>query len=316
MSSLSQECRELISTLPKEKGWVVSHCYQYQGFWYPPRYLQGTISCQKHFNVQDSDIFLVTSPKSGTTWLKAIIFTLLNRKRFDPLHAHPLLTQNPHHLVPYLEIDLYSDNKIPDLVSLSSPRLFSTHIPYVSFPESAKSKSCKIVYLCRNPKDTFVSLWHFTSKLRAPEMGRYSIAEAFGMFCKGVSPYGPYWDHILEYWKQSKENPNRVLFLKYEDMRENPVHHLRRSAEFLDCSFSADEEESGMIQQILKVCSFDHLSSLKVNKDEVLSNGIETSAFFRKGEVGDWKNYLDAEMAHEIDQITREKFHGSGLELY
>ncbi|KAL8531523.1 hypothetical protein ACS0TY_008208 [Phlomoides rotata] len=147
-------------------------------------------------------------------------------------------------------------------------------------------------------------------------MGRYSIAEVFGMFCKGVSGYGPYWDHILEYWKQSKENPNRVLFLKYEDMRENPVHHLRRSAEFLDCSFSADEEESRMIQQILKVCSFDHLSSLKVNKDELLSNGIENNAFFRKGEVGDWKNYLDAEMAHKIDQITREKFHGSGLELY
>lgn len=136
------------------------------------------------------------------------------------------------------------------------------------------------------------------------------------MFCKGVSAYGPYWDHVLDYWKQSKENPSRVFFLKYEDMREEPGIYLRRLAEFLECRFSGDEEELGIVDQILKICSFDHLSSLKVNKNELLSNGIENNVYFRKGEVGDWKNYLDAEMASRIDQITQAKFHGSGLELY
>lgn len=128
--------------------------------------------------------------------------------------------------------------------------------------------------------------------------------------------YGPYWDHILEYWQQSKENPSRVLFLKYEDMRQQPELHLRRLAEFLECRFSTDEEESGMVEKILKLCSFDHLRSLKVNKDDyLLSNGIQNNAYFRRGEVGDWKNYLDAEMVAKLDRITHEKFHGSGLLL-
>ncbi|KAL8531525.1 hypothetical protein ACS0TY_008210 [Phlomoides rotata] len=312
--SLTPESRNLISTLPKEKGLIWPHLYQYQGFWYPLPHLQGTIFCQKHLVVQESDIFLASIPKSGTTWLKAIMFTLLNRKRFDPLHhmsKHPLITQNPHELVKFLEIPFPPDNKTPHIVSC--PRIFATHMPYVSLPESVKRRPCKIVYICRNPKDTLVSNWHFANKLMP---GGYSIAEVFDMFCKGVTGYGPYWDHVLEYWKQGQEDPNRVLVLKYEDLKEKPGVHVRRLAEFLEYGFSADEEESGMVDQIWKLCSFDHLSNLKVNKDEILSSGIEKNAFFRKGEVGDWKNYLNVEMAAKIDQITQEKFHGSGLLLY
>ncbi|KAL0296814.1 UNVERIFIED_CONTAM: Cytosolic sulfotransferase 12 [Sesamum radiatum] len=118
--TLAQECKNLISTLPKEKGWLASHLYQYQGFWYPARHLQGVISCQKHFEAHDSDIFLVTIPKSGTTWLKAIIFTLVNRERYPVLKNHPLISHNPHDLVPFLEIKLYADNQIPDIVSSPS----------------------------------------------------------------------------------------------------------------------------------------------------------------------------------------------------
>ncbi|KAI3452931.1 hypothetical protein Pfo_009594 [Paulownia fortunei] len=314
--TLAQECKDLISTLPKEKGWLASYLYQYQGFWYAVRHLQGVISCQKHFQAQDSDVFLVTTPKSGTTWLKAIIFTLVNRKRYPVAKNHPLRTHNPHDLVPFLEIKLYADNQILDIISSPSPRLFSTHLPYVSLPESVKnSTTCKLVYLCRNPKDTFVSLWHFTNKLRLQEMGTNSMKEVFEMFCKGVSLFGPFWDHVLEYWKQSKETPDRVLFLKFEDMKQQPAVHLRRLSEFLGCPFSADEEGSGLVDEILKFCSFDNLSSLEVNKIGKLSSGEENNAFFRRGEVGDWSNHLDSDMVEKLDQITEEKFCGSGLVL-
>ncbi|KAI3446390.1 hypothetical protein Pfo_003055 [Paulownia fortunei] len=315
--TLAQECKDLISTLPKEKGWLASYLYQYQGFWYAVRHLQGAISCQKHFQAQDSDVFLVTTPKSGTKWLKAIMFALVNRKRYPVAKNHPLLTHNSHDLVPFLEIKLYADNQIPDITSSPSPspRLFSTHLPYVSLPEPVKNSStCKLVYLCRNPKETFVSLWHFTNKLRLQEMGTNSIGQVFEMLCK-VSLFGPFWDHVLEYWKQSKENPDGVLFLKFEDMKEQPAVYLLRLSEFLECPFSADEEESGLVEEILKLFNFDNLRSVEVNKNGKLSSGEENNAFFRRGDVGDWSNHLDSEMVEKLDQITEDKLCGSGLVL-
>lgn len=189
--------------------------------------------------------------------MKAIIFTLLNRKRYPIFeNNHSLFTQNSHDLVPFLELDLYTDNMIPNLASFPSPRIFASHMSHLSLPQSVKnSPTCKLVYLCRNPKDTFVSFWHFYNKLRPQEMGALPIGEAFELFCKGICSFGPYWEHVLEYWKQSQQNPERIFFLKYEEMREKPGLHLQRLAKFLNCPFSGKEEESGMVEQILKLCS-------------------------------------------------------------
>jgi hypothetical protein len=125
-----------------------------------------------------------------------------------------------------------------------SGRLFlPTHLPFVLLPASVKadSSACKVVYLCRNPKDTFVSLWHFTNKLKHTSQGTNSLEEAFDMFCRGVSLYGPYWDNVLGYWKKSLENPQKILFLKYEEMKEQPAANLRRLGEFLGCPLSPEE---------------------------------------------------------------------------
>ncbi|CAF2143229.1 unnamed protein product [Brassica napus] len=87
----TQETRDLISSLPSEKGWLVSHLYQFQGRWHTQALLQGLLECQKHFEAKDSDIILVTNPKSRTTWLKALVFSLLNRHKF-PVSSGTLRT--------------------------------------------------------------------------------------------------------------------------------------------------------------------------------------------------------------------------------
>ncbi|XP_051149200.1 cytosolic sulfotransferase 12-like [Andrographis paniculata] len=310
----SQEFKSFISTLPRQKGWVVSNIYQYQGFWYAANHLQGLFSCHKNFNPEDSDIFLVTTPKSGTTWLKALIFTLLNRHRHPVGESHPLCNSSPHDLVPFLEINLYADSQNPNLAFLHTPRLFSSHIPYSCLPEPVRNR-CKIVYLCRNPKDTFVSLWHFTNKLRLQEMGANSMSQVFDLFCNGVSLYGPFWDHILEYWQGSKENPESLLFLTFEGLKDRPGFHLRHLAEFLGRPLSSEEEESGLAEEILEFCSFQNLSATEINRNGKLSSGEVNCAFFRRGETGDWKNHLSDEMVQRLDRITEQKFSGSGLVL-
>lgn len=138
----------------------------------------------------DSDIIVASKPKSGTTWLKALVFSIINRDRYTPSNT-PLLTQNPHQLVPFLELKVYDQNHCPDLTTIPSPRLFSTHIPYASLPDSIKHSNCRMVYICRNPLDVVVSLWHMIIRDKSEaEAQQWSIEEFVDAFCSGSEGFG------------------------------------------------------------------------------------------------------------------------------
>ncbi|KAF2294374.1 hypothetical protein GH714_009812 [Hevea brasiliensis] len=120
------------------------------------------------------------------------------------------------------------------------------------------------------------------------------------------------------YWKASLEFPERMLFIKYEDLMNDTFLYVKRIAEFMGCPFSAEEERQGFVKKVVDMCSFETLRNLEVNKGKVLNSGtgpfkVENNAFFRKGKVGDWKKYLTAEMGAQLDQITEQKLIGSGL---
>ncbi|KAG2705328.1 hypothetical protein I3760_05G047400 [Carya illinoinensis] len=65
-------------------------------------------------------------------------------------------------------------------------------------------------------------------------------------------------------------------------------------------------------KDISKLCSFDYLSKLEVNKNGITHN-MKNENLFRRGEVGDWVNYLTPKMSEKLDDIFKEKFHGTGL---
>ncbi|XP_043708507.1 cytosolic sulfotransferase 8-like isoform X1 [Telopea speciosissima] len=312
-----QRYKEIVSNLPKEESTAFEKFIcNYQGFWYADVHCQGVLAVQEHFKAHSTDIIIASNPKSGTTWIKALIFATVTRGKF-PMDNHPLLFETPHILAPFLEITLYN-NRIPDLEILPSPRFFGTHISYTSLPQSMIDSGCPIVYICRNPKDVFVSMWHFKNKMRdRASKPPIDAMEAFERFCQGVSHFGPFWDSVLGYWKASLERPQHVLFLKYEELQADPVVHLKRIAQFVGCPFTSEEEkEEGLVDEILRLCSFEKLSNLEVNKTgKVAGSSLGHEAFFRKGQVGDWKNYLTSEMIERLDQITEEKFHGYGLKL-
>ncbi|XP_031256824.1 cytosolic sulfotransferase 15-like [Pistacia vera] len=312
VEELSNEIQELLLNLPTEKNWDGTSLYQYQGCWNRSQYVFATISFQRHFQAKESDIILTSFPKSGTTWLKALAFTIVNRSRY-PLENSPLITTPPHQLVPFLEVDLYLKNQSPNLEDFPNPRILATHVPYASLPNSILNSDCRIVYVARNPLDQFISHWKFLSGFQDQNMNLVSVEEAFEMICNGVQGYGPIWEHILGYWKASQEQPEKVLFLKYEDMKEDIKLNLKNLANFLGCPFTEDEERQGVVEEISKLCSFDNLKTLEVNKNGKHPTGFRNDTFFRNGTVGDWRNYLTPSMAERMEKVLEEKFSGSGL---
>ncbi|XVF28755.1 hypothetical protein REPUB_Repub15cG0057800 [Reevesia pubescens] len=151
--------------------------------------------------------------------------------------------------------------------------LLATHMPYTRLPKSVIDSGCKIVYLCRDPKDTFVSLWHYLEK--AIPNNIISMEDALELLCKGISLYGPYWEHVLGYWSARLEHPDQICF--------------------------------------------ENLSNLEINKTgkhQKSSKSVDNSTYFRKGKVGDWRNYLTAEMGERLDNIMEQKLSGSGLTFH
>lgn len=310
--------KEIISSLPRiENGWGVSqYLHQYQGFWINTNLLEGIIYAQHYLKAQPTDIFICSHPKAGTTWLKALSFAILTRKLYSNASTNPLFSEVPHDVMPFIDVLAFTD------IITRDPKLpfLSTHIPYPSLPKSIVECKCKIIYICRDPKDLFTSFWHFSEKLRGASTKTLPLEEAYRDFCEAHYPYGPYWDHVLGYWKASLQFPERILFIKYEDLQNDTFSYVKRMAEFMGCPFSIEEESQGFVQKVVDLCSFERLSNLEVNKSKNPSSSsgflkIEKKACFRKGKVGDWENYLTAEMAAEIDQITEQKFSSSGLFL-
>ncbi|KAL2892687.1 Cytosolic sulfotransferase 5 [Bienertia sinuspersici] len=177
----------------------------------------------------------------------------------------------------------------------NSPRLSSTHLPYTSYPESIKSStSCKIVYIARNPLDTFVSQWHWHSKLIKDWGGGLeyqppSMEDFFEEFCSGKFPIGPYFDHVIEFWNKNVQQPSKILLLKYEDLKDDQVVlHMKKLVEFLGFPFSNQEESEGVINNIIELCSINNLKELEVNKTGFMHKFVKNKNYFRKGEVGDW----------------------------
>ncbi|CAL9248765.1 unnamed protein product [Arabidopsis halleri] len=314
--NVSQETKNLIASLPSDKDFMGYGLYNYKGCWYYPNTLQAVLDFQKHFKPRGTDIILASLPKGGTTWLKSLVFAVVHRDKYsENTQTHPLLSQNPHDLVPFLELELYANSQIPDLTKFPSPMIFSTHTHLQALREATTKASspCKIVYVCRGIKDTFVSGWHYRNMLHRTKMDQATFELMFDAYCRGVLLYGPYWEHVLSYWKGSLEDKENVLFMKYEEIIEEPRIQVKRLAEFLKCPFTAEEEECGSVEEILKLCSLRNLSNLEVNKKGTTRIGLDSQIFFRKGEVGDWKNHLTPQMAKTVDEIIECRLRGSGL---
>ncbi|XP_031129718.1 cytosolic sulfotransferase 12-like [Ipomoea triloba] len=291
----------------EEKWWGDKHLEQINGFWFMPLYILIINRVLAEFNPRPSDVILSSFPKTGTTWLKSLLYSIINR---SSLH-------NPHDLVPFLEFQVYGDHHQESSTHLSSEdttRLFNTHIPYQLLGKTLESSGCRVVYVARNPKDTLNFLWHFANKWKMAEEAPWELEEAVEKFLRGTVPTGPYYEHVLGYRMANLKNPSKFFFITYEELKDDTKTHVKRLAEFLGCPFVGGEEDKE-VEEIVKCCSFEVLKNHKVNKSENCPDWFPTpyNSFFRQANVGDHTSYFSDEAIKSIDALTLEKFHKSGF---
>lgn len=124
----------IIQTLPKKKGWLSKHLCMYQGFWLESTMVAGAMYLQEHFKPWPTDVLLATAPKCGTTWLKWLIFSIMNRASYTNMEDHPLRTYGVHECVPFLDVHLFRDLPVGDPEILPSPWLLRIHVHYTMLP--------------------------------------------------------------------------------------------------------------------------------------------------------------------------------------
>ncbi|KAL2476786.1 Cytosolic sulfotransferase 5 [Abeliophyllum distichum] len=176
---------------------------------------------------------------------------------------------------------------------IHTTRIFSTHIPYQLLAKTLDSSECRIVNVTRNPKDTLTSTWHFMNKWKKAEEEPWPLEVAVEKFCNGIVPCGPYYDHVMGYKKESLEKPNKVLFITYVKLMNEPKTHVKKLAEFLGCPFQGEDKEK-QVEDIVKSCSFEVLSNHEVNKFEDFPSWFQVpfNSFFRRGVGGGSKKII------------------------
>jgi estrone sulfotransferase len=226
--------------------------------------------------IHGDDCFLVSYPKSGNTWMRFLLANLL-RSTEQNADAEPIDFHTAVRYVPEYELHTAEVDAAP------RPRILKSHTPYVSaFP--------RVLYLIRDPRDVYVSYYHYMRK-RLP--GTTSFAEFLRM--DGLHPC--HWDEHVAGWI---DRPT-VLVIRYEDILADTHAQLGRCVDFWGGRSFSDEQ----IDHAVRASSFDQMKQIEQQKGRPFQNEAQkkqSTPFMRKGKSGDWVNYFDHADRAYLDQ--------------
>jgi hypothetical protein len=180
-----------------------------------------------------NDVFIVTYPKCGTTWVSFIAHILRTRGGTD----FSEITE----VVPWT---ICAGDCGQDLTNdqVASPRLFKSHESYGDVP-----KGGKYIYVVRSPEDVCLSFYSFLLSYAQIDPATISIEDFVSfLFAGRGSNSGRIWEHYLSFYER-KEDPN-ILWLFYENILENPGREIEKIAAFMEVTLDEELKEMTLSQ--------------------------------------------------------------------
>ncbi|XP_072340128.1 sulfotransferase 1 family member D1-like [Scyliorhinus torazame] len=269
-----------------------------------PDRVAGNWEAVKNFQAKPDDLLIATYPKSGSTWMQEIVDLICRNGDVGMCKRAPV-----YYRVPILEF--FMNNILPTgtdvLAKMASPRTMKTHLPIQLVPKSFCEQDCKTIFVARNAKDSLVSYFHFHNSCHLlPEPGTWQ--EFSQKFMDGQVSYGSWYDHVKGWWEA--KDKHRILFLFYEDIKENPRREILKVAEFMEKVLEED-----VIEKIIQSSSFNIMKDNPMANYSTLPASVmnqNISRFMRKGEVGDWKNHFTVSQNEDFDEhYARQMAHSS-----
>ena len=239
-----------------------------------------------------TDIFIVTPPKCGTTWMQQIVHGLRTRGSMD----FDEITR----VVPWINMafDMGIDIYAPQV---AQPRVFKTHSTLKEVPQGGK-----YIIVLRNPSDALLSDYLFCGGMFF-EKSSISL-ETFAR--EDFIPGRAIWNHIIAFWDRRKDE--NILPLCYETMKADLPRTIERVSSFIGIQLDEELKRIVLKQSDIKfmrehAAQFeDHIirktrsAAMRLPLDGQLSK-------VRNGVVGESKLAVPDEIKKELDEIWREE---------
>jgi hypothetical protein len=239
------------------------------------------------FRPREDDIYVVSYPRSGTTWMQLLLHRLVGRDNLDFAHISQVS--------PWFERSLaIGSMSAADFEPFPSPRILKSHLPYGWLPRPGR-----YVYVWRDGRDVAVSYYHFYCS----HLGcRDDFATFFQRFLRGDLQYRSWFDHVAG-WTAHASAPE-VLVVRYEDLHRDPTAVLRRVATHVGLAASEDR-----LAQIVAETSFEAMKGQEAKFDHAtalsLERGGSARGFLRRGLTGEGAAVLEVHQTAAFEEQLR-----------